>query len=271
VDLPDGRLIDYSADSPRRGTGSAGMDGLCWTAGCGATIRMGGETVALRGGRLRDVALMEAEILRRRGNPFQLLRRLAANWNGDDSHRRGCLARLFERVSARHCTVSRRDLSAWLHTWPGRLFALWLAVRDHDPARYTLECVVRLAGGADWNEIARGLELASGEDERGTIDRFGRNGPGAGEVDDDDDPIDWSAIYRRLAAAPFGLSPEEIGRLTWRQLEILLDDAETTAGRVWFDSAEQLAAWTNWRNAAALRAVGNLCRGLRWDAGTGRT
>jgi len=251
------------------------MEGLCWTAGCGATIRLGGETVALRGRQLRDFALMEAEILRRRGNPFHLLRRLAANWSSDDSHRRGCLARLFERVSARHCTVGRRDLSAWLHTWPGRLFALWLAVRDHDPARYTLEYVVRIAGDADWSEIARGLELAAGDDERGTIHRFVANEPGdddgAADGGDDDAPIDWNAIYRRLAAAPFGLSTEEIGRLTWRQLEILLDDAETTAGNVWFDSAEQLSAWMDRRNAAALRAVGNLCRGLRWDAGTGRT
>ncbi|MGE3314003.1 MAG: hypothetical protein AB7O26_02725 [Planctomycetaceae bacterium] len=234
------------------------MDGLCWIHG-GATIRLGDETVVLHALRLCDYALIESEMLRRRGNPFDLLRRIAARFSIPEDPVDDVLPALFQEVDKRWCRVSYREIRAWLDTWPGRLFGLWLSIRDANPARYTLEYVQQQGLSANWDAIERAQQLASAEDERMLPDSLF-------DATESDDAIPWSTIFRRLAAPPYSLSVQEVGQLTLRQLPLFLSDDDPVATRLQFDSAADFEAWRLGREDRVRDAVARLRSGLRWDS-----
>jgi hypothetical protein len=240
------------------------MDGLTWAAGCGPTIALAGETLLVQGRRLRDYGLIEAEILSSRGNPFDLLRLVSRRLAPQVKNDRELLPRLFECIVARWCRVGCREVFDWLDAWPGRIFALWLAVRGNDLRRFTLDRIVRLSNEVDWPAALQAIELASGEDERATVDWL------AGRKNGDDAAISWEAIYRRLAERPFGMTAEDVGNLTLRQLRVYLDESEQMSNWICFESAAELNEWRQQRADAVNSAVANLCQGLRWDARSAR-
>ncbi len=241
------------------------MDGLTWITGCGPTITLEGQTLIARGRSLRDYGIIEAEIICRRGNPFDRMRFVARMVKEDSSAERDGLARLFNDISARWCRVNRAEVFAWLDTWPGRLFALWLAVRKNYPGRCSLEFLVEQADTIDWPRALEAMAIANGEDERGTIDLL------AATDARHDAPIPWGAIYRRLAEHPFHMSAEEIGHLTLRQLLVLLVGTDELAERIDFPSAADMQSWRLRREAMVSTAIDNLRRGLRWDSQELRT
>lgn len=234
------------------------MDGLCWITGC-ATIRLGGETVVLHALRLYDFALIESEILRRRGNPFDLLRRIAERFPVPDDPHDDVLPALFQEVERRWCRVSYREMRAWLDTWSGRLFALWLAIRNANPGRYTLEFVQRQALQANWREIERAQQLVAAEEERALLNTLP-------DASGNDGPVPWSSIFCRLTSPPFSMTTSEAGQLTLQQLTLLLSDDDPSATRLQFDSAADFEAWRIGRARRVRIAVNNLRNGLRWDA-----
>lgn len=239
--------------------------------GIGPTIRLCGETVILRALRLRDYGLIEAEILRRRGNPFDLFRDVCRVLGSDRRHstveaRNRVPHTLFEdlffEIERRWRHVSFCDLDAWLGTWPGRLFVLWLMVQSANPQRYTLERVQRLAATSDWREIRAAMELALGEDERAAVDWI------ADECDGNSEPIPWTAIFRRLASEPYSMDAEAVCDLTLHQLRMYVSDEDRCAARVHFESASEFEAWRRRRTERASSALDNLCCGRQWHMGS---
>jgi hypothetical protein len=236
------------------------MDGLYLYTGCSPTIRLAGETLPVRQLRLRDYGQIEAEILQQRGNPFELLRSIACSI-GIHAGANELLRALLEFVEQRYCRASFSDVCAWMETWPGRLCSLWLAVRHTNPAKQTLEYLTRNLFAADARSVVAAVDFASARDERSAwrqrFDVSDRN-PSA-------EPIAWPAVYRRLAAVPYGMSVDAISSLTLPQLQMLLSGTDVTASRVEFDSAAEFESWREARNHGLEQAVCNLIDDARSD------
>lgn len=236
------------------------MDGLCYAAGCGPSVRLGGRRLLLKGRTIGDYGIIESEILKQRGNPFDLIRAAARRTGEHADRQRYIVDQLFRHICRWGGGVSFHDTIKWLNTSYGACFALWLAVRDNDPLRYTFEHVCDLAGTADWNEISQAISIASAEDERALAQCSGV------PSDLETTPMPWPLIYRRMAASPFCLRAGEIEKLTLYQLSILLRGEEEWQERLEFESISEIESWRREFNAAAERAVENLVDGRRFDA-----
>jgi len=156
--------------------------GLANTVGAGSTIELGGERLQVSPRILRHYAEIEAEIIERRGDPFDSIRK-----NKDifaDSPE--LLDRFVEKAFDQAKTireVSLHDIGIYIsETWHGQLFAIWLAVRDNNREVWTLDKFVQVfsdeyeerirVGGEEearrWMGGIEGtIDKASGEDELG--------------------------------------------------------------------------------------------------------
>jgi hypothetical protein len=236
------------------------VNGVCWACGLGPTVRLGNRTLIVRGRTIADYAVVEAEILKERSNVYDLIRRTAGAFSDSPERQRDVCRFLVESAGRRWSRTTMSDVVDWINTWRGRVFLLWLAVRENDPAACPLERVAREAQRADWSEIAAAMEQASGADERchDACSPF---------FDDKQErPISWPPLFRRLAASPFHLGPAEVGRLTMQQVRYYLSDERLLGDDLQFDSFAQLARWRRDLASSAERVVDNLVNGRRRDS-----
>jgi hypothetical protein len=141
------------------------MDGISRVAGIGGIIQLGDRSLSVRGKVLRHMAEIEAEILRRRGNPFDMIRNgiesLRTN-PPDDERSKSYIEALVAMFTAqafqqamRWRVVTLDDIDAFLtDTWSGRCMRLWLAVRDNDRGYLTLDRVSEMFAD-EFESIAR--------------------------------------------------------------------------------------------------------------------
>lgn len=158
------------------------MEGISRPAGAGPTVDFGGEKLQVSGRILRHYAEIEAQIVHLRGNPFDLIRENKDLLADQPELMDRFVDRAFEEAKAWRF-VTPHEFSSWLGTWPGICFTLWLAFRDNDREKYTLNKITEMfsdqyeqlansTGGsvaADrWKEtLTEAINQASGEDELG--------------------------------------------------------------------------------------------------------
>ncbi len=157
------------------------MDGISRTAGVGPTIQLGGRSLTTNAKILRHYAEMEAEIIRKRGNPFDLIRDAKEALRDCPEIMGQFVTQAFD-AAVRWKTVSQQEVHDFLGTMSGTVFAIWLSVRDNDPATITLEwvkqafmdqmeAVAREQGALaaqKWQAaIEAAIDQASGDDELG--------------------------------------------------------------------------------------------------------
>jgi hypothetical protein len=223
-------------------------------------VQLGQNRVVVRGRTVADYALMEAQILNERGNVFDCVRRTARQLSDSADAQRGTIQYLIEKIGRRWCATNLMDVFEWINTWRGRVFSLWLAVRDNNRAFYTYERIVRCAGQADWSRIASAMDQASANDERCAAHWFGLGGEWDASM-----PF-WPMVFRRLAEAPFHMHPETVGRLTLQQLRFYLGDSASLKEHFEFATAGALNAWRSRRRAVMDRSIDNVLCGRRWNA-----
>lgn len=163
------------------------MDGLSRAAGVGPTITLSGHTLSVKGRILRHYGEIEAEIIKRRGNPLTWFRNAKTEIGNDPAMLRVLAETAFDKGKD-YAVVTRAEISRWLDTQSGACFQVWLAVRDNDREKWTLEAVTRVycddledairkagdkpgAGSAAYEarkqEIDDAINQASGEDPLG--------------------------------------------------------------------------------------------------------
>ncbi len=119
------------------------MEGISRASGAGPVVDFGGEQVRVSGQILRHHALIEAQILHQRGNPFDGISQMVNSFTGNKAVLREIVDVAFE--NARSWRFVRGDETiAWLDEWGGACFTIYLAVRDNDPEKYTLDYVTRV-------------------------------------------------------------------------------------------------------------------------------
>lgn len=158
------------------------MEGLSRAAGVGPTVKLGGRSLTVSGKILRHYAEIEAEVIKARGNPFDLMRQLGEAMPDREDLAYALVGRAFtEAKSWRFVTLG--EIGSWLDdTMRGRCFRTWLAVRDNDPQTLTLEAVSTLyadefeslvrtqgiAAAEKWDAaICQAIDAAEGADELG--------------------------------------------------------------------------------------------------------
>lgn len=157
------------------------MQGISRASGAGPIIDLGGHKLQVRGRVLRYYAEIEAEIINRRGNPFELIRDNKEILKDEPGMMNLFVTRAFDEARQWRF-VSGEDFTNFMGTWPGVCMAVWLAVRDNNPEVFTLSHVTELfaddyeeqlkksgVGAADnWKEsIINAVNQASGDDELG--------------------------------------------------------------------------------------------------------
>lgn len=157
------------------------MYGVSRVAGVGPTVKLGGRTYVIRAKIIEDLGLIEAEVVKRRGNPFDMLRQAADSLKDHPD----VLERVVTQVlyDAKNWNfVDSTELYRFLYdSHDGFMFALWCCLR-RDAKGLTLEDVNRLYAeefqtlfstkGAEAatefkDSLQRAIQQAEGEDELG--------------------------------------------------------------------------------------------------------
>ena len=235
------------------------MDGLSRVAGIGPTIRLGGETLTVRGRTLRHYAELEAEIIRLRGDPFDLIRenRKELSRFGDE-----LIEKLFNQIDMKWRIVKIEEIHEWLTTLQGRIFSVWQATR-HNGEKHTLDWTKEelFRSPVKWTQIESAVNQASGLDEMAALDWINRTVSKPNEME-----TEWMLWFKRLAKEPFNIPPQQILELTMNQLWILLsEDGEIRANPTGFTDREMKRYIKN-REEKILQAAKNLMEGQHWHA-----
>lgn len=158
------------------------MDGLSRAAGVGPTIQLGGETLQVCGHVLEHHALISAEIAKQKCNPFELIRQCKESLGEDDGLIQQIVTRIiYESREWQDATLT--EMGQWLSaTWSGKCFSIWLAIRDNDRKKWTLEKVTQefsrqyekimkeegVEAAQEWEDkITGSIDKANGDDELG--------------------------------------------------------------------------------------------------------
>lgn len=150
------------------------MDGASQTAGV-ATVVLGGRTLFVKSRDIEFYGLLEAEILRLRGDPLSMVVEAAKNL-ADHPQAAFLVDQVANTVANRFRNwrlATYTDYSEFFNTPHGDAFQLWLCVRHNDPSPSQKQVEKWL-----WDEINRGgikrrdeimntIEIASGEDPLG--------------------------------------------------------------------------------------------------------
>lgn len=136
------------------------MEGVSRCLGVGPTVTLNGHTLLVKGRTIRHYGLIEAEIMKQRGNPLKMFRDAKAEISDDPVILKALATAAFEQAQ-QWAFVSRWQLYEFLGTWSGFFFALWLAVRDNGP-EWTPERVAEVAG----DEIEAAMRACPQADQR---------------------------------------------------------------------------------------------------------
>jgi len=235
------------------------MDGLSRVAGIGPTIQLGGETLTVRGRTLRDYAELEAEIIRLRGDPFDVIREYREELSqfGDE-----LIEKLFNQIDMKWRIVRIEEIHEWLATFLGRVFSIWQATR-HNGEKHTFDWTVKILSRspAEWAQIERAVNQASGLDEIAALDWINRT------IDTKDErETEWRILFKNLAKEPYHMHPQQVLDLTMDQLLTLSsEDDELRSSPVFHRDIEQ-EHYVADRKTKISKAAKNLMEGKHWHA-----
>lgn len=253
------------------------MYGLARLRGIGGAVVLAGRKFPVRARTLADYAEIEARMLELRGNPFDVLR-----WLCRDAGNRSVVSRLVDRLRTNEddwWSVTIGESLEWLSTLEGRIFGLWLAVRQQSP-EISLEWVrdrfIEAAETANaqgefgaelwWDGIQTVLDVANGDDELAALENFGIE-----ETKGKSGNPNWRLAFRDLCisnrdnAEFIGLSPDQFWNLTLVQYRVLIRSREALANKP-FDRESLMLAHNERQAKATEIAVEKLTEGKRWNS-----
>lgn len=151
------------------------MDGVSRVAGVGPTIELGGRSWIVRGRTVEYYALLEAEIIKLRGNPFDLIV-TAARQMKDDPAAVDLVARTVAERFRNWRFATYADHADFNNTPYGDAFKIWAAICDQDGALSVQKIVFWMmelyaqegkAGLAKRDAILDAIDQASSDDALG--------------------------------------------------------------------------------------------------------
>ena len=174
------------------------LEGVSRASGVGVTFVLDGETLKISGRLMEHYGEIEAAVLAKRGSPVSAAMTAIAEQNSsvakecaamgeseaaayllrvtvlNESSQTKALEVAYDKEKLWR-NVSGAEISEWMGTFQGSRFIAWLAIRDNDPDKYTLDHVTRmiLSDAANNSESAviaalnEAINQASGEDLRG--------------------------------------------------------------------------------------------------------
>ena len=157
------------------------MDGLSRALGTGPTITLCGQTFSVQGRLIRHYAEIEAQMIKERPDPFQLMREGVSAFQDNPEGMRFFVRECYD-IAKTWKSVAGHEIRDWLNTFKGNCFAVWLCIRHNNPEYLTLEKVTELmlddaekiarekgeaARAAKQAEIERAIDQASGTDTLG--------------------------------------------------------------------------------------------------------
>lgn len=110
------------------------------------------------------------------------------------------------------------ELNGYLETPEGLTMALWLMTRDTEPS-WGWDDISELLHGDESEQrgVLRSVRLVSALDEMADRDWVRI----AGEQDKEPERMNWKHLVRKLCEVYFGMTPEDIGRMTIYQVRCL--------------------------------------------------
>jgi len=156
------------------------MDGSSRAFGVGPTIQLRGKTYTVNGRIFRHYAEIEAEVIRLRGNPFEMIPQARDVLSGELATLSFVLREIFNEAR-RWRFLSHADFHEFLDSWRGEVMQLWMAIRHNDP-ELTLDAVMEMFGdevenitrtkgvkeSLEWRDkVSEAIAQASGEDPLG--------------------------------------------------------------------------------------------------------
>ena len=235
------------------------MDGLSRVAGVGPTVRVGGETLMVQGRTLRHYAELEAEIIRLRGDPFEMIRdnRKVFSRFGNE-----LVEKLFNQFDMKWRIVKIEEIHEWLETLQGRVFSTWQAIR-HNGEKYTFDWTAKglFHSPAEWAQIEKAVNQASGLDEIARLDWINK-----ADSNPDGKEIEWRLSFKRLAKEPYYIQPPQVLDLTLSEyLTLVSEDNELRVNPEGFTDPEMKWHVAN-REEKITQAAKNLMEGKQWNA-----
>lgn len=147
-------------------------DGISHIAGLGPLVTLGGRQWLVKGRQLRYYAMMEAEIIKMRGNPFEMVVLAAANHRQDPGVVNAVAAAVAEHFRNWRF-ANYKDYGNFNETPYGEAFQVWCAIRHQDEKLtvdqvqfWLMEEIVQ-RGPERRTEILAAIEQASSEDQLG--------------------------------------------------------------------------------------------------------
>src|SRR5574343_805572 len=147
-------------------------DGISHIAGLGPLVTLGGRQWIVKGRTLEYYSMMEAEIIKKRGNPFEMVV-LAARESRDDLKVVDAVAVSVAEHFRNWRFANYQDYIAFNQTPYGEAFQVWAAIRHQDEnltvqqVHFWLMELIVLGGANKRTEILDAIELASSEDQWG--------------------------------------------------------------------------------------------------------
>ncbi len=233
------------------------MDGLSRVAGIGPTVWFGGKTLTVQGRTLRHYAELEAEIIRLRHDPFDIIRnhREELSRFGDE-----LIEKLFNQIDVKWRIVRIEEIHKWLSTLHGRIFAIWQATR-HNGEKHTFDWTAEALfhSSVEWARIERAVNQASCLDELGTLDWINKT-----VSNDDGKENEWMLLFKKMAKKPYNMHPQQVLDLTMNQIWMLTsEDDEIRANPVFHKDSQRVHHFADRRKKIS-QAAKNLMEGNYW-------
>lgn len=141
-------------------------------------ISLGGRTFSLKGRTLEFYALVEAEIVKLRGNPLTLVVEAAKSLKGEPNAPQ-MLDMVANAVSERFRNwrmTTYRDHAEFFETPYGDAFQIWCCIKHADPSLtpdqvrlWLMEAIASPEGANKRDEIMAAINRASSEDQLGNL------------------------------------------------------------------------------------------------------
>lgn len=208
------------------------MPGLAALSGIGPLIEFGGRHVQVHGRRLRHMAEIEDMVIWNRGeDPVDTARKLLSHWPEDS--RSGIAIQLLKQVRHNFAGATHSEMSRWLSTFEGRVFAIWQAVREN---HVDYEDVARIVsnywdqGRQDYIEkIEWAIEIASGHSEYQSLLEIRALHPINPSTGEAAKFPNYDSLFRSMSREPFCMRPCDVMDLTLYQFSLIARSSEQSA------------------------------------------
>jgi hypothetical protein len=107
----------------------------------GGFITLDGEELQIRGRILENYEEISARMMQKSKAPIDAIRELINKYEGEDNNLHAIVTSCFLAIKSWNHHSLGEILNYVGNTWDGRLLAIWLAVRDNDPSKWTFSKV----------------------------------------------------------------------------------------------------------------------------------